>query len=184
MFRMPSLILILSIFAMPAFAGNSTKSSDNDHEAKIILQFHTMFGVNDPFLSHETPLPNDPTLRGILGDYQSWKIKKSVNGMLLSDGDLFVNIKGLIFGNGTDNDEENFRALVSCQLTPDVPGGASATFATFKTGPFSVSHPIGKGNANINAHIPNFPNSCIAPVVMILNGDETEGDVWFAVTGN
>jgi hypothetical protein len=28
-----------------------------------------------------------------------------------------------------------------------------------------------------------LPSPCVAPIVMILNGDPAEGDVWFAVTG-
>lgn len=194
MFRTYGLILILSILAMPVFAENSMQSSAQYKSPKIILHFKTMFGVDNPFLSTspdlDGPLPDDPVLRGILGDYSSWKINKSVEGKLFSDGKLIINIKGLIFGDGSDNDEDHFRALVSCQLTPDIPGVAPATFSTFITRPFPTGGPhnnprlIRKGNAIINAKIPNFPDSCIAPVVMILNGDPAEGDVWFAVTGN
>jgi len=185
MFRKYSFILMLSILAMPAFSASSEKSSAYSKGAKIILQFHTMYGVNGPFLSHNPSVDSDPTVRGILGDYQPWQIAKSVEGKLFSNGKLIINIKGLIFNNpppaNNDNDEDHFRALVSCQTAPD---GAASPFSTFITDPFSVHKPIGKGNANIKAQINHLPDPCLAPVVMILNGDHNEGDVWFAVTGN
>ena len=188
MFRIYKFILILSMLVIPAFSASahakeSPESPAGEKSEKTILHFKTMFGVDGVFLSSNPTVPKDPTVRGVLGDYQSWKINKSVNGALYADGRLVINIKGLIFGDGSPNDEDHFRALVSCQITPDVPGGASATFFTFKTNPFPVHHPISKGNANIDAQIP-LPSPCVAPVVMILNGNPADGDVWFAITGN
>jgi len=183
MFRICKLILILSMLVMPVFAVNAEGFSHNNKPPKTIIHFNTMFGVDKPFLSSNPSQPSDPTVRGVLGDYQPWKINRSVNGQLFADGRLIINIKGLIFGDGSPNDEDHFRALVSCQLTPDVPGGKAATFSKFITNPFPVHNPIGEGNANINAKIP-LPSPCVAPVVMILNGDPAEGDVWFAITGN
>jgi len=193
MFRKCALILLLSLLTMPAIAKNS------DHHKKIILQFNTMFGVDAPYLSTPPPdatppgngpLATDPLVRGVLGDYTRWAIDH-VNGKLFSDGTLIINVKGLVFfenGNPT-NDETDFRALVSCQLTPDIPPdpsvpgdtGKPATFSNLITDPPSPVHtPITKGNANINAKV-KLPTPCVAPVVMILSGD---GSVWFAVTGN
>ncbi|MDD5411187.1 MAG: hypothetical protein PHF31_07200 [Methylobacter sp.] len=184
MFRIYKFILILSMLVMPVFAVNAEESSShNDKSQKIIIHFHTMFGVDKPFLSSNPSQSSDPTVRGVLGDYQSWKINRSVNGILFADGRLIINIKGLIFGDGSPNDEDHFRALVSCQLTPDVPGGEAATFSNFITAPFPVHNPIGKGNAKIDAKIP-LPSPCVAPVVMILNGNPADGNVWFAITGN
>jgi hypothetical protein len=182
MFRICKFILILSMLVMPVFAVNAEDFSHNN-PPKTIIHFNTMFGVDKPFLSSNPSQPSDPTVRGVLGDYQSWKISRSVNGQLFADGRLIINIKGLIFGDGSPNDEDHFRALVSCQLTPDVPGGEAATFSNLITDPFPVHNPIGEGNANIDAKIP-LPSPCVAPVVMILNGDPAEGDVWFAITGN
>ncbi|MGJ0484499.1 MAG: hypothetical protein ACR65R_08195 [Methylomicrobium sp.] len=201
MFRTYTLILMLSLLTMPAFADNSSGSK------KIILQFNTMVGVDTPFLSTPPPdncvgaacdpLPTDPRLRNIPGDYESWKVK-TVNGKLFTDGTLIINIKGLIFGDGSPNDEDHFRAFVSCQLTPDLPPspqhptGVPATFTDpiqdpgLLTAPFPTGgkkndpKSIAKGNANIKAKV-NLPSPCIAPAVFILNGD---GAVWFAVTGN
>jgi len=190
MFIKYSLILILSILAMPALAASSAKAEDHHKGAKIILHFKSMFGVDAPFLSTPPPdanppgngpLDSDPKVRDVLGDYQSWKIAKSVDGKLFSDGKLIINIKGLIFGNGSPNDEDHFRVLVSCQTAPD--STTNTPFSNVITDPFPVHKPIGKGNANIKVQLENFPSPCLAPAVMILNGDSAEGDVWFAVTG-
>lgn len=194
MFKPYALILMLSLVTAPAFAKHDS------HEKKIILHFETMAGVDAPFLSTPppdpcsgtqcNPLPTDPRLRNFPGDYESWKINK-VNGKLFSDGTLIINIKGLIFGNGNPNDEDSFRAFVSCQLTPDLPN-APATYTDplnepgLLTDPFPTGGPhndpklIAKGNANIKAKV-DLPSPCIAPAVLILSGD---GVVWFAVTGN
>ena len=180
MFRIYSFIIMLSILAMPAFAESFPNPSFHFNK-KIILHFDTMFGVQGIFLSSNPTVSTDPTLRDVLGDYQSWKINKSVNGVLFSDGKLIINIKGLIFGDGSPNDEDHFRALVSCQLTPDT-SSATATFSKIITDPFPVDNPISKGNAHIKTKI-KLPHPCVAPVVMILNGDPAEGNVWFSVTG-
>lgn len=188
MFRKCLIILMLSLVTVSAFAKNES------HSKKIILQFNTMFGVDAPFLSSNPTATNDPLLRGVLGDYQPWAIKHA-NGKLFSDGTLIINIKGLTFidpsTNLPTNDETHFRALVSCQLTADIPDPNNpnviltpATFSNVITDPPTpVETPIDKGNANIKAKVA-LPTPCVAPVVMILNGDHSEGDVWFAITGN
>lgn len=200
--KLYALILMLSLSTASVFAANSSQPN------KLMLQFNTMAGVDAPFLSTPPPdncvgaacdpLPTDPRLRNIPGDYESWKVK-TVNGKLFTDGTLIVNIKGLIFGNGDPNDEDHFRAFVSCQLTPDIPPdpntpngtGTPATYTDpvhnpdLLTAPVPTGGPkndpkrIAKGNANIKAKV-NLPSICIAPAVMIMNG---EGTVWFAVTG-
>lgn len=151
------------MLAMPSFAANKPQK---------ILQFTSMFAVDGAFL---TPQGDKvPNIRGIVGDYQAWKINKFIRGRLFSDGRLIIEVRGLVFPNAP-NDEDHFRALVSCLTNSNGQiVTQNAITPPFPTGP--------EGNANINAHL-QIPSPCVAPIVMILNGDPAEGDAWFAISG-
>jgi hypothetical protein len=192
MFKKQFYFLLLCLIAAPVFADEHSSEQNNIHYLQIkhhvpprtILEFNSMYGVDGPFLSHEVTQPSDPKIRGIIGDYSPWKIGKSTKGALFSDGTLFIKVRRLVFTN-EPNDEENFRALVSC-LTFE---NNLIVEKNVITGPFPTGGPqndpalIGYGNANIKAHV-SLPQPCIAPIIMILNGDKNEGDLWFATTGS
>jgi hypothetical protein len=99
---------------------------------------------------------------------------------LLSDGTIFIRVTGLVFPNDPIvppeqrgiNDEDNFRAIVSC-LTEDGPNVTTANVAT--TG-FPASR---TGNSLIATRV-KLPNPCVAPIIFIVAADE---DDWLAVTG-
>lgn len=129
-----------------------------------LLSFKTMYGVNGPFLGATNPV------RGVDGDADAWFVK-SAKGTLTSNGKLNINVKGLVLPSGT-NDAAEFRALVSC-LTVN---GANVVEDNVVTQGFAANT---KGNAKIKAQL-TLPQPCLAPIVMILPGDE---DVWFAMTG-
>jgi hypothetical protein len=181
MFRNHIYILMLCMLALPSFAEDH--SSNDSGKAREILRFDTMYAVDEPFLSHEQAQSSDPKIRNILGDYSPWKIGKSTKGTLSADGTLMVKVRGLVFTDAP-NDEENFRALVSClTFENNLIVEKNITTDPFPTGgPHNNPNLIGKGNANIKAHL-TLPRPCVAPIVMILNGNKDDGDLWFAVTG-
>jgi hypothetical protein len=188
MFKNLTAILIVSILSMPTFAGygssnNSNNSSGNSSSGRVILRFDTMYAVNGPFVSHAPAQPGDPTIRDVLGDSLPWKINKSINGVLTANGSLKIQVRGLVFPD-RPNDEANFRALVSCQTVENkaivVKNLITAPFPT--GGRHNNPNLIARGNATIKARL-SLPNPCIAPIVMILNGDGQVGNFWFAVTG-
>jgi len=156
------LFIVLCLLVATSFASSSTN---------MVLRFNSMYPVDGAFLTPEGL--TDPNIRGIVGDYQPW-ILKSSKGELKADGRLLVQVRGLVFPNAP-NDETAFRALVSC-LTDDhgVVVTQNVISDPFPTGP--------KGDATITAHLA-LPHPCVAPIVMILNGDPNEGNVWFAVSG-
>src|SRR5262249_5356685 len=132
---------------------------------KTILWFDVMYGVDGPFLEDK-----DNPIRGIPGDELPWEIK-SVQGTLSTDGRLNIHIKGLVFTDddivppeirGT-NDEDHFRALVSCMTETDED---HVEIRNVVTGPFPAN---AKGDAKVNTKI-DLPESCIAPVIFILAG--------------
>jgi hypothetical protein len=146
--------------------------------ADQILSFGTMVGVDGAFVNHNP-------IRGVIGDELPWEVG-SANGSLDTDGHLVISIRGLVFPNDPEvpanlrgiNDEENFRALVSCLDDEGQGRGTPSKPATVNlvTEPFPATR---SGDSNIDAHV-TLPHYCVAPIVFILSGSE---DKWFAVTG-
>jgi hypothetical protein len=189
MFKYLATLFILSMLSMPAFAmyglsnNSSAATSNNNSSGRAILRFDTMYAVNGPFVSHVPAQPTDPNIRDVLGDSLPWAINKSIKGVLTANGDLRIQVRGLVFTD-RPNDEANFRALVSCQTVENnaivVKNAITVPFPT--GGRHNNPNLIARGNANIRARL-TLPKPCIAPIVMILNGDGQVGNFWFAVTG-
>jgi len=168
MYRKYLCSFILLILAIPCFAEDRWKAKNEE-----ILRFKNMYAVDGVFLTPQDA--TKPNIRGIVGDYQTWKINKETNGVLFANGRLLVDVRGLVFPDAP-NDEDHFRAAVSCLTDVNgVVGYQNVISLPFPTGP--------KGNARINALL-ELPSPCVAPIVMILNGDPAEGDAWFAISGN
>lgn len=140
---------------------------------KPLLDFQSMYGVDGPFLGDGNPI------RDTIGDELPRTIK-SVKGQLFTNGQLTIQVRGLVFADDPQvpadkrgvNDETQFRGLVSC-LTEE---GDQVVAKNVVTPSFPATT---TGNANVKATV-SLPNPCIAPIVMILGGSE---DKWFAVTG-
>src|SRR5437867_1882034 len=92
----------LLIAASPAtFAkhGKSRKHHGGDeHRAPFILAFGTMYGVDGGFIGDAN------SIRETIGDEVAWRLT-SARGFLGTDGHLRISVRGLIFGDGTPNDE-------------------------------------------------------------------------------
>jgi hypothetical protein len=140
---------------------------------KPVLRFSTMYGVDGGFVGDAHPV------RGLSGDSLPWQIA-GAEGLLLSDGTITVAVRGLVFPNDPEvppaqrgiNDEDHFRALVSC-LTET---GDDTPVANVATQGFPATQ---TGNAFISERV-SLPNPCVAPIVFIVSGGE---DDWLAVTG-
>jgi len=172
--------LIGFVFAVALFALVSSEASaqygggmGGGTKNRVILAFNTMYGVNGPFIGATN------AIRGVSGDELPW-IVKSATGSLTSNGHLNINIKGLVFPDVPGvppelrgiNDEDEFRAVVSCTtVVGDVVQNQNVV-----TDGFPANE---KGNSKIKAVI-TLPDPCIAPVVFIIGGDEM---LWFASTG-
>ena len=157
-----------------ALAAASAADELKVRHAKTILSFHTMYGVDGPFVGETNPI------RGVSGDELPWAIAKFIRGKLNTKGRLEILVRGLVFKNDPSvppelrgkNDEDEFRALVSC-LTEE--GDAVVTKNVITAGfPATTT-----GDSFIKATI-ELPNPCVAPIIMVLAGSE---DKWFAVTG-
>jgi hypothetical protein len=159
--------------AGPAAARHRHHKHHHPDRVKTLLAFQTMYGVDGPFVGEENPV------RGVIGDELPWEIE-AVDGKLETNGHLHLEVRGLVFADepgvppdiiGT-NDEDQFRALVSC-LTEK---GDKVVEANVVTRGFPATP---QGDSVIDAHL-QLPNPCVAPIVMVLAGSE---DKWFAMTG-
>jgi hypothetical protein len=138
-----------------------------------IVSFETMYGVDEAFVKHTQ-------IRGVRGDELPWDVGSAV-GSLTVGGHLTVSVRGIVFANDPEvpvnlrgiNDEEQFRALVSC-LVSDHKGNVATVNVT--TQGFAATP---TGNSDIDAMV-TLPSSCVAPIIFILSGSE---DKWFAVMG-
>jgi hypothetical protein len=144
-----------------------------DHGITSIMTFHTLYGVDGPFVGDANPI------RGVIGDELPWVVGK-VFGRLDTEGNLIIVVHGLVFKDDPSvppelqgiNDETEFRGLVSC-LTEvgDTIAEANVVTEGFPATP--------SGDSVIKTQV-ELPNPCVAPIIMVLAGTE---DKWFAVTG-
>jgi hypothetical protein len=139
-------------------------------EAKNVLQFETMYGVEGKFLN--------TSVRGVKGDDLPWEFS-SIKGSLSDDGTLTISVKGLVIPSTEAvpetvrgiNPDANFRGVVSC-LTE---AKGTILIRNVMTANVPASR---EGDAEISEKV-ELPRPCIAPVVFVTG---TEGD-WFSVTG-
>lgn len=166
-----SLVIGLGL-ASAVWAANETQAAYAP--VRTILRFSTMYAVDGPFVGDENKI------RDIPGDDLPWDIA-SADGTLLSDGSLSITVRKLVFTQDDVvppnlrgiNDEEQFRAVVSC-LTED---NDQVTTANVVTQGFRASR---SGDSKIDARL-KLPNPCVAPIIFIVSGDELD---WLAVTGS
>jgi hypothetical protein len=156
-------VLATTLLALGLLVQASGASSD----AKIV-EFDTMIGVSGPFLGPANPI------NGVPGAGAAWRID-SGRGELRTNGDLEVEVEGLVLVNTGANPSAAFRAAVACHTIVD---GQAAT-ARDVTGPFPATP---QGDSKIEAQV-NVPSPCFDPAVFVTNaaGDPPR---WFAVTGH
>jgi len=163
----------LGIIGSAALAATPATLNSEGEQGHTLLAFHSMYGVDGPFVGNTFPL------RGFPGDELPWTIASAV-GRLDTDGHLTIQVRGLVFTDDEVvppdlrgiNDEPTFRAAVSCTTEE----GDSVVRRNVVTQPFPATR---TGNSKILATV-ELPNPCVAPTILILAGSE---DKWFAVVG-
>jgi len=170
--RISVLGLLLSLcLSYPAIALDAVNGKPE--VPKALIAFRSMYGVERPFVGDENPVDEIP------GDELPWEIAKAI-GNLDTSGRLALVVRGLVFKDDPSvppglrgiNDEEQFRAAVSCLSEDD----ETVVRRTVVSPGFPASV---QGDSTIIAHL-DLPNPCLAPTVFVLAGSE---DKWFAVTG-
>src|SRR6185295_9070541 len=85
-------IAAMTFAASASFAGGRGHDGPGPHRRPLhqILEFHTMYGVDGPFVGDANPID------GIPGDELPWEIR-AVNGHLYSNGRFVIIVRGLVF---------------------------------------------------------------------------------------
>lgn len=157
-------------FARSPAVGASTTTGDRD-----VTEFQSMFGLHAPFIG------TAGSIAGVPGAGLPWTIRL-VQGDLDKDGELTVDIEGLVLANAPPvppslrgiNPVPFFSAVVSC--TTDAHGVISTDNLTTKNFPATIPG----GNAVIHQRL-TLPHPCVAPIVMVT---APGGSAWFAATGS
>jgi len=159
-------VLVLSVLLV---GGQATPAQA---DSPMLLKFSSMVGVPSGLTGANSQSP----LRGINGGGIPW-VLTSANGFLKSNGDLKIEVEGLVLAAGANagsNPITSFRGLVSCVSN-------DGSFVNILTDPFpATTGPAlsGGGDAEIEATLA-LPHPCIAPIVFVTS----PGGAWFAATG-
>jgi hypothetical protein len=139
-----------------------------------VLQFDTAFANVSPFIGAAG------AISGVTAAPFPWHINGEVRGDLDANGELRVDVDGLVLANdpsvpanlrGT-NPVPDFAAVVTCRTAS---AGAVVTTRT-TTANFPATP---EGDARIRATLA-LPSPCVTPYVFVTSPN---GGVWFAVTG-
>jgi len=139
-----------------------------------VLQFDTAFANVSPFIGAAG------AISGVTAAPLPWHINGEVRGDLDANGELRVDVDGLVLANdpsvpanlrGT-NPVPDFAAVVTCRTAS---AGMVVTMQT-TTANFPATP---EGDARIRATLA-LPSPCVTPYVFVTSPN---GGVWFAVTG-
>ncbi|SRR5258708_26014342 len=153
---------LFALFVCLAFLG---VASAKDDDAKKILEFDTMVGVQGPFLGATNPI------RGIGGGGAAWTLK-SGRGEIDTAGRLEIHVRGLVLVRTGTNPVNTFRGVVSCQ---SIDGTGKPSIVNVSTVDFPAT---ATGDSDIEATV-SLPQPCIAPIVFVT----LSAGRWIAVTG-
>jgi hypothetical protein len=154
-----AVVLVLAV-------GLIAQASAGDENAKV-LEFKTMAGVVPPYTGPVNPI------RGVAGAGAPWRIDEA-NGELRANGDLEIEVAGLVLTSTGLNPSPAFRAVVNCQSIES----GTAVIVNRVTAPFPATP---SGDAEFEGNVA-LPSPCFAPIVFVTTG---AGDPprWFSVTG-
>jgi hypothetical protein len=157
---------VASVLALVLAVGLIAQATAGDENAKV-LEFKTMAGVVPPYTGPANPI------RGVAGAGAPWRIDKA-NGRLRANGELKIEVQGLVLTSTGQNPQPAFRALVNCQT---IENGA-AVIVNRVTDPFPATP---TGDAEFEGSI-DLPSPCFGPIVFVTTGAGTPPR-WFSVTG-
>jgi hypothetical protein len=164
---------LFAVFILAVSPVNSLAAEVKEIDVPEITEFESMFTVRGVFLGAMS------AIRGVPGAGLPWTLG-SVNGELRINGDLSIDVMGLVLANDPmvpenlrlTNPVAYFRAIVSCKST-DALGKVTTVNTMTDLFPATMT-----GDAEIDALL-YLPDPCVAPVIFVTS---PEG-AWFAVTG-
>jgi hypothetical protein len=164
--RLALILCFLGIVLVTAWVARPTVGAPGglNDETKI-LRFQTMVGVSEPYTGATNPI------RGIGGGGIPW-VLDDAKGELRADGEIDIQVKGLVLATTGVNPAPTFKAVVSC-LSIDADGNPITVNSATAEFPADA-----EGNCVIADQV-DLPDPCIAPIVFVTNA----AGRWFAVTG-
>ncbi len=135
-------------------------------ENPAILKFETMVGTSGPFIGDRNPI------RGVPGGGAAWVVQGGAEGELKVDGQLNVEVRGLVLASTLMNPVANFRGLVSCLGIGD---DGQVVTVNISTGDFPADM---DGNSTIESTV-KLPTPCFAPIIFVTS----PAGAWFSITG-
>jgi hypothetical protein len=135
-------------------------------EIPTILGFETMVGNHGPFIGGQN------LIRGVPAGGAPWVVQEAAVGQLKQDGQLDVEVRGLVLESTRMNPVPNFRGLVSCLSIGD---DGEVTTVNISTEDFPADP---DGNSTITSTV-ELPSPCFAPIIFVTS----PAGAWFAITG-
>src|SRR6266852_808189 len=123
-------------------------------EIQTILSFGTMIGNSGPFIGSRNPI------RGVPAGGAPWVVLGGAVGQLTQDGQLNVEVRGLVLVSTLMNPVANFRGLVSC-LSIGEDGEVTTVNVSTEDFPADMD-----GNSSIASTI-KLPVPCFAPIIFV-----------------
>jgi len=147
----------------PSFAGTARSMQAEEVSGSPLLRF-------DRFVGNDVT-GADGAIRGQNAGGIPWRLDEGA-ARLARNGELRVEVEGLVLQTTGSNPVPAFKAILSC-LT-----NSGTTLATVNVSTGTV--PVGPdGNAEIREVLSGVPSPCYAPIVLVTS----PGGAWFAVSG-
>ncbi|HXO37317.1 MAG TPA: hypothetical protein VN872_01700 [Candidatus Acidoferrum sp.] len=164
---------VCALFVCLAFLGVASASDGGDkdqREARNLFEFNRLTAVVPPFTGPANPI------RGIGGGGAQWQIA-SGTAEFKTNGELEVNVRGLVIVRTGANPVATFSFILSCQ-SRDAAGAPSVVNLVAGTAPATTT-----GDATFEGTV-TPPSPCIAPIVFVaIPATATAPARWLAVSG-
>ncbi|MCU1220569.1 MAG: hypothetical protein JWN42_1766 [Candidatus Angelobacter sp.] len=165
--RVCALVVCLAFLGVASASDGGDK---NEREARNLFEFNRLTAVVAPFTGAANPI------RGIGGGGAPWQIA-SGNAEFKTNGELEVNVRGLVIVRTGTNPVATFSFILSCQ-SKDAAGAPSIVNLVAGTAPATTT-----GDSTFEGTV-TPPSPCIAPIVFVaIPATAAAPARWLAVSG-
>jgi hypothetical protein len=161
-----ALLLCLTVFGLASASDGGNKGRGDDGN---VFEFNRLTPVVPPFTGAANPI------RGIGGGGAPWQIA-SGKAELNANGEIEVQVRGLVLVATGANPIPNFAVILSCQ-SKDAVGAPTIVNLVAGTTPATTT-----GNADFEGTV-TPPSPCIAPIVFVAIPAAANPARWLAASG-
>jgi hypothetical protein len=169
-FPMKRLCVLLMCFFVLGVASAKDGGNKDREEARSLFEFNRLTAVVPPFTGPANPI------RGIGGAGAPWQIAAG-KAELQANGEIEVNVRGLVLVRTGANPVANFAVILSCQ-SKDAAGAPTVVNLVAGITPATTT-----GDASFEGTV-TPPSPCIAPIVFVaIPATPTAPARWLAISG-